>query len=199
MTTKLRNFKDRLHKSLVAGLSINENDDGRNQISKISFGKGQDDFIIIRQENKDKPKHSLFKNDDNKDEFKTTSSCDFIIIQDKTDLKIAFAECKSNKSDYETAFCQIKFSRLWLNYLIECYCECFKIDVEEKRKWQKAIQEAKKYLIYPQTNATATKSPTNKSPNSLKTKCEQLGMTPKPFLIQNTTLNIPNPADTFFG
>lgn len=200
MSKILSLFRERLSEELIVN-EIQERNDKRNQILKITFGRGQGNFVIIRQENDNKPNYSFFKNENNEESLKTTSSCDFIIIMNsKNIIEIAFVECKSNTDDYEKAAHQINFSILWFNYLFECYCHCFKINDEEKTKWETAIKSARKYLIYPATNATKTKSFTHNSVDCITKKCQKLGVTPLPQqLLSNKKIHINNPKNAFFA
>lgn len=60
MSRILSLFRERLSEELIVN-EIQERNDKRNQILKITFGRGQGNFVIIRQENDNKPNYSFLK------------------------------------------------------------------------------------------------------------------------------------------
>lgn len=166
MDNSLKTFKERINQNLLCE-NIKERNDGRTKISGVNFTKNNKDFIIIRQENHHKSQHSLLNYSNEEDWlYKTSLSCDFIVIYSKNDkIKISFCEIKSSDTDLEKARCQILYSRLWLEYLFKCCNFAYKIDID---CFNKALNESKYFMLYPRANRIKIKDAVGKDSKNIK-------------------------------
>lgn len=146
--SQLQDFKDAIHRSLKA-MQINENwcvDETQRQsaIGRICFTKGQQDFFIIQQKaDQCEAIKNLFEN-------KKPRSCDFIVLMCKrSNLKIFFCEIKTSISEEncKDALKQMRSSKIFLDYLIKNYRECF------DKNFEFTLDDAKNIYIYPAANA----------------------------------------------
>lgn len=146
--SQLQEFKNVIHTSLKA-IQENENwcvseTQRQSVIRKICFARGQQDFFIIQQKaDQCEAIKNLFENQKPK-------SCDFIVLMYKrSNLKIFFCEIKSSISEEncKEALKQMRSSKIFLDYLIENYKECF------NKQFEFTTNNAENIYIYPAANA----------------------------------------------
>ena len=120
-------------------------------IKTINFTfKNKDDVVILRQKEQT---HTIkfFKGDS----LSTDSHCDFIVFLNLRDgLRIYFCEVKSSIKHIDKAVLQLKSSKLFLEYLLNCYRDYFNIDCFTKFNLDDI---SKKYYIYPKINISSKK------------------------------------------
>ena len=120
-------------------------------IKKINFAfRNKDDVVILRQKEQI---HTIkfFKGDS----VSTDSHCDFIVFLNLRDgLRIYFCEIKSSIEHIDKAVLQLKSSKLFLEYLLNCYRDYFNTDCFTKFNLNDI---SKKYYIYPKINISSKK------------------------------------------
>lgn len=120
-------------------------------IKEINFTfKNKDDVLILRQKEQT---HTIrfFKGES----VSTDSHCDFIVFLKINDgLRICFCEIKPSVEYIDKAALQLKSSKLFLEYLLNCYRDYFNIDCFTKFNLDDI---SKKYYIYPKINISSKK------------------------------------------
>ena len=118
-------------------------------IKKINFAfRNKGDVVILRQKEQI---HTIrfFKGDD----VSTNSHCDFIVFLKINDgLRICFCEIKPSVEYIDKAALQLKSSKLFLEYLLNCYKTYFDIDCFTELDLDGI---SRKYYIYPKINISA--------------------------------------------
>lgn len=149
----LKKFCNSLHKDLSIApkgscFIIKENGDD-SAIKEIHFTfKNKDDVVLIKQDEK---KHTI----DMFLQYHTNCSCDFILfVNDKKDLHICLCEIKSSLEYIEKAKEQLKSSKLFLQYLLNCY-----VHYSNDKEFAKIdLDSIKMYYIYPKLGISNKKS-----------------------------------------
>lgn len=123
-------------------------------IKEIKFKfDNKDDVLIIRQKENE---HTI--NFFNNKEQSTNLHCDFVVfLNTKSKFQICFCEIKSCNNEQEKAYNQTQSSKLFVEYLLNCYKFYYKpqhFDIDLK-------DICKNYYIYPKIN-TSKKSKVSK-------------------------------------
>ncbi len=112
-------------------------------IKEINFTfKNKDDVLILRQKEQT---HTIkfFKGDG----VLTDSHCDFIVFLNLKDgLRVCFCEIKPDVKYTDKAALQLKSSKLFLEYLLNCYKNYFGVDCFTEHNLDDI---SRKYYIYP--------------------------------------------------
>ena len=115
-------------------------------IKKINFAfRNKDDVVILRQKEQI---HTIkfFKGDS----VSTDSHCDFIVfLKTNYGLRICFCEIKPSFEYIDKAALQLKSSKLFLEYLLNCYKTYFDIDCFAELDLDGI---SRKYYLYPKIN-----------------------------------------------
>lgn len=115
-------------------------------IKKINFTfKNKDDVLMLRQKEQT---HTIkfFKGEN----VSTDSHCDFIVfLRLKDGLRICFCEIKPSVEYMDKAALQLKSSKLFLEYLLNCYKNYFDIDCFNELDLDDI---SRKYYFYPKIN-----------------------------------------------
>lgn len=131
-------------------------------IKEINFTfKNKDDVLILRQKEKT---HTIkfFKGDG----VSTDSHCDFIVFLNlKDSLRICFCEIKPSIEYMDKAVLQLKSSKLFLEYLLNCYKNYFYINCFTELDLDGI---SRKYYIYPKINISAKRQICHRSEILLK-------------------------------
>lgn len=131
-------------------------------IKKINFTfKNKDDILIIRQKEQT---HTIkfFKGE----KVSTDLHCDFIAFLKLNDgLKIYFCEIKPSIEYLDKASLQLKSSRFFVEYLLNCYKNYFNVSCFTELGLDDV---SGKYYIYPKVNISNKKGVCNRSDMLIK-------------------------------